>query len=210
MAKSLRHQALEDIPLPIAQESLPGDVAAFLREAHQRIERFQIAARVPAFVQSDFEQAYLVLRAIAAANVSQGNLFCEWGSGFGVVTCLAAMLDFDACGIEIEQDLVDHAQQLAGDFEIPVEFIHGSFIPKGGLDADADFDWLTTQESNHQAETGLAPADFDVIFAYPWPDEEALTETLFARHASAGSVLVTYHSGNDFRIRRKRRTRRNG
>lgn len=210
MRKASRRQTLEHLSLPISTAPLPGDVAAFLREANERIERFQATARVPAFVQSDFEQVYRVLHALASTNVARGSLFCEWGSGFGVVACLAAMLDFDASGIEIEPELVDRARQLADDFEIPAEFIQGSFIPAGGLDDTHDFAWLATEEASDHNGAELAPADFDVIFAYPWPDEESLTESLFARHAAGGAVLVTYHGGGDFRLRRKRTTRRHG
>ena len=47
------------------------------------------------------------------------------------------------------------------------------------------------------------PADFDVIFAYPWPDEERLIRTLFDRLAGVGAKLLTYHGGDDFQLRRK-------
>jgi len=74
---------------------------------------------------------YHCLRDLAEANVTTGALFCEWGSGYGVVACLAAMLDFDACGIEIEAELVEAARLLADDFEVPVQFLRGSFLPAG-------------------------------------------------------------------------------
>ena len=123
-----------------------------------------------------------------------------------MVACLAAMLDFDACGIEIEGELVDAARRLAGDFALPVEFVRGSFIPEGGdapLGADEAFAWLTTRASRVEDELGLGPADFDVIFAFPWPDEEQIIPALFDRHSAPGAVLVTYHQGEDFRVRRK-------
>src|SRR5207248_1398205 len=116
--------------LSVKDVSLPGDVRAFLREADRRVERFLRDGRVPAFVPSDFGRAYLTLRAAADAGLA-GGLFCEWGSGVGVVACLAALLDFDACGIEVEAELVDAARRLADDFGLPVEFAHGSFIPAG-------------------------------------------------------------------------------
>src|SRR5207245_474340 len=111
-------------------------------EADRRIEQFQTAGRVPGFVASDFERAYRVLRDLAAADLAPGKLFCEWGSGFGVVACLAAMLEFDACGIEIDGALVGEAQQLADDFDLPVQFVRGSFIPNGA-DTDDEYAWLT-------------------------------------------------------------------
>src|SRR5262249_14444713 len=121
---------LVELNLLISGDAVPGDVRSFLREANRRIAQFQLHGRIPGFVPSDFERTYAVLRALAADR-PHGNRFCEWGSGFGVVACLAAMLDFDTCGIEIEGELVDAAQQLAGDFGLPVEFIPGSFIPTG-------------------------------------------------------------------------------
>src|SRR5216683_5197612 len=117
---------LADLDLVISRTALPSDVRCFLREAEQRIDRFQLTCRIPAFVPSEFEFAYSVLQALASTTPTFGGLFCEWGSGFGVVACLAAMLEFDACGIEIEGDLVEAAEQLAGDFDLSVEVVSGS------------------------------------------------------------------------------------
>ena len=196
---------LTDLSLPDGEAGVPGDVRAFLREAGRRVRRFRREHRVPGFVPSDFDRVYRALRALAASGLAPGNLFCEWGSGFGVVACLAALLDFDACGIEAEGALVEAARQLAADFELPVEFAHGSFIPGGeaGLAAAGRFAWLAAEAGDAHRELGLAPEDFGVVFAYPWPDEEELTGGLFARHAAAGAVLLTYHGGGDFRLRRK-------
>jgi hypothetical protein len=195
---------LEDLNL-LTGRGVPGDVRSFLRVAERRVRRFRRARPIPAFIPCDYAGAYRVLRALAAADPAPGRLFCEWGSGFGVVTCLAAMLDFDACGIEIEGELVDAAQELADDFGLPAEFVRGSFIPPGGethLGADR-FGWLTPDGGDAAGALGLAPDDFDVIFAYPWPDEERLTRELFECYAAPGAVLVTYHAGDGFRLRRK-------
>src|SRR4051794_5489754 len=91
--------------LPAGGAALPAAVRSFLEEAGRRIERFQSTSRSPAFVPSDYAGAYRVLRAVATTDLAPGERFCEWGSGFGVVTCLAAMVGFDACGIEIEAEL---------------------------------------------------------------------------------------------------------
>lgn len=197
---------LTDVSLPAVRAAVPDDVRVFLREADRRIEQFQREARVPGFVPSDYEQTYGILRALADARVAPGALFCEWGSGFGVVTCLAAMLDFDAVGIEIDGELVQEAQHLADDFDLPVEFVHGSFIPRGGsVKADLGFAWLATEADDAHDELGLDTEDFDVIFAYPWPDEEDVTEELFERYAGHGAVLISYHGGDEFRMCRKKR-----
>src|SRR6516225_2515786 len=117
---------LVDVELPVGELTVPRDVRAFLREAERRIERFQATGRSPGFVPSDYAGAYGVLTAVAAANLAPGSRFCEWGSGFGVVACLAAMAGFDACGIEIEAELVDAARRLADDFDLPVQFARDS------------------------------------------------------------------------------------
>ena len=44
--------------------------------------------------------------------------------------------------------------------------------------------------------------EFDLVFAYPWPDEEALIEGLFEGHARAGAMLLTYHADSTLRLRR--------
>jgi hypothetical protein len=114
------------------------------------------------------------------------------------------MLDFDACGVEIEAELVEAAQQLADDFELPVQFVQGSFVPKGAaLDLKDGFAWLRCESDSALEELGLEPEDFGMIFSYPWPDEENAVADLFQRYARVGAVLVTYHGGDAFRVRRK-------
>jgi hypothetical protein len=198
---------LVNLDLSIEDCAIPDDVRAFLREAERRIEQFQRDSRVPGFVASDFEQVYRVLRTVAAADLTPGKLFCEWGSGFGVVACLAALLDFDACGIEIDLELVEAARQLAGDFDLPVEFVCGSFIPRGAnvsLNPNTEFAWLTTEADSAHDELDLATDDFSVVFAYPWPDEEQTIDQLFDHYATLGAILITYHGGCDFQLRQKR------
>jgi hypothetical protein len=198
---------LLELNLPPDGAALPADVRSFLSGVARRIEQIARGHPIPAFVPSDYEGAYRVLRALAEVG-APGELFCEWGSGLGVVACLAAMLDFDACGIEIEGELVDAAQELADDFGLPVQFVRGSFIPASEpVIRKGEFSWLATDGTDGHEELGLDPSDFAVIFAYPWPDEEGLTEKLFERHGRAGAVLMTHHGGETFRLRRKARSR---
>jgi predicted O-methyltransferase YrrM len=201
---------LLDLSIPVESVALPGDVLSLLQESNRRIEQFQRASRVPGFVPSDFVGAYRILRAIAESGLPARG-FCEWGSGFGVVACLAAMLEFDSYGIEIDEELVEAARRLAEDFGLPVEFEQGSFIPTSSadkLDAVGEFSWLVTQPPRNHNDVLFTPEEFDLIFAYPWPDDERVTADLFEEHAAGNAILLTYHGGDEFRIRQKIRRRR--
>jgi hypothetical protein len=196
---------LVDIGISINGSVLPDDVVAFLSEADLRVSQFvrNSPIRVTGFVPSGFVSVYHALRAITAANLAPGTSLCEWGSGFGVVASLAAMLEFKACGIEIEKDLVDASRRLADDFGLPVEFVHGSFIPSGAeayADNNAEFSWLVTDSDNAYDELGLDLDDFDVVFAYPWPGEEYLITSLFEKYAAEGALLLMYDQFNSVRL----------
>ena len=202
------------VSLPVDPRPLSAAVEALLRDADRRIELFQQARKdtpVAGFVPSDFPTVYHHLAALAELNLAAGHRFLEWGSGAGVVACLAAMLDFDAVGIEIEPDLIIIANGLAEDHEIEAQFICGSFVPEGAedlLDRQEDITWLRSDGANAYEELGLEPDDFDVIFAYPWPGEEQIVFDLFAKTAAVGALLVTYHGQEGVRVARKGRERR--
>lgn len=212
--------ALVEITLPEATPPLPHGVATFLAEVDERIERFMRNHPTwgSGFVPSDFVTVYHALRAMADSNLTTGRHLCEWGSGFGVVAMLAEMVGFQACGIEIDRDLVDEANGLADEFELTTEFVHGSFIPRGSescaeeayADNDAGVVWLVTETDDTYEELGLDPDDFDIIFAYPWPGEEDVIDRLFDRCASDGALLLTYGQYNSVRLQRKRSGRRRG
>ena len=197
---------LRNVPRPGPVGPIPTDIRAFLRQADRRIRRYHRRYRNSAFVPCNFRGAYGILQHLAAQAGAAGTLFCEWGSGFGVVTCLAALLEFDAYGIEVDSTLVRASRRLAADYALPVEFAQGSFILAGdrvSRRTAGSFSWLTTTEAPAHEELGLATEDFGIIFAYPWPDEERALGQLFERHAAADALLVTYHGGEDFRLRRK-------
>lgn len=205
--------SLKEIDLANTQSALPGDVADFLAEADERVGHFRSKnfCGFRGFVPSDFVALYHALREITTSNLMTGSDFCEWGSGLGVVASLAAMLGLDAVGIEIDRDLVDGANELANDFDIPVEFVNGSFIPQGAdslIDsAYAECDGALSLDAHADAaydELGLEVRDFDLIFAYPWPNDEELTASLFERFAAPGALLLTYDEANSVRLRRKR------
>src|SRR6516162_2233266 len=140
---------LHSVPCPSPVGPIPINIRAFLREADRLIRGYYRRYRNSAFVPCNFRGAYGILQHLATQAESAGTLFCEWGSGFGVVTCLAALLEFDAYGIEVDSTLVRASRRLAADFDLPVQFAHGSFIPVGDrilTRAAGSFAWLTTTE----------------------------------------------------------------
>ena len=42
-----------------------------------------------------------------------------------------------------------------------------------------------------------------MVFAYPWPGEEACLDGVFARHASPGALLSTFHDWDHVLVQRK-------
>lgn len=205
-----KSKRLIDIELKLADDALPANIAALIADAKERIETLEDTSRaaMPAFVPSDFTVAYRGLAAIEKSSLATGRRFLEWGSGIGVIACLATQLGFDSIGIEIEQPLVDIAERLAADHNLEIQFVCGSFIPANAeveLNTPDDFAWLTTDAPNVYDDLDLAPDDFDLIFAYPWPGEEKIIFDLFADHAATGALLLTYHGIEGVRLQRKRR-----
>ncbi|MCR9232677.1 hypothetical protein [Gimesia chilikensis] len=205
--------SLVDIEISDHGLSLPEEIDIFLREADLRVNQFleNSSRRTTGFVPSDFKTVYHALQAIIDENLASGNLMCEWGSGFGVVASLASMLEFTACGIEVDQALVEASRRLADDFDLPVEFALGSFIPSGAeflaeeayVDNNAAYSWLITDAEDGYDELQCSLEDFDVVFAYPWPGEDYLISNLFEKYAAEGALLLTYDYPETMRLRRK-------
>jgi hypothetical protein len=184
----------------------PADVHRFLREARRRVRWLSRARSFPAFSASDFGRVYAALRSLEASGLAPGRWFCEWGSGLGVVSCLAAMLGFEARGIEAEGDLVKAARRLALDFALPAEFARGNYVPDGArglVEEGRAFAWLNDAPDSGYEALGLGPDDFDLVFAYPWPDEAGLVAELFEGHARAGALPLTYHADGLLQLRQK-------
>jgi len=187
---------LEQVDLDWSPAAADSDAGRFIRNAQRRIEQFQSEnERIPGFEASNFHAAAGLLQAIQEQRLAPGLRFCEWGSGFGVVTCLAAMAGFDAWGIETEAKLVGSSRQLALDYDLDVIFQQGSYKPDLTFGSDLE---LPTES----AESGRFPFDCDVVYIYPWPAEKAIVTQRFEQMAQPGALLVSYQGGGRFRIQR--------
>ena len=201
---------LEWLPPPGPQ---PTEVEAYLAAAGARINGLSegwFDSPVHGFVPSDFPLVRQGLAAVVEQGLAPGGALCEWGSGMGVVTGLACMLGFDAWGIEIEANLAEAARDLADEFGLSAQFVCGNFLPPDCnpmTDELPESCWLATSGADAYEEIGLDVDDFDVIFTYSWPDDEAVVAEVFHRYAATGALLLTYHGLEGLRLRRKVRNK---
>jgi hypothetical protein len=193
---------LDATPVP-----LPSAAAAFLASAQAHIEawfqRLEHQSGI-GFIPSDHELVYAALAALRRTQPDAIRLL-EWGSGFGAVTGLAAGLGFEAHGIEIDGKLVASSRELLAAHRLQATIAHGSFVPPD-VDTDrfADLETRTVLDvDNAYDELGRDLDDFDVVFAYPWPTEEAMYCDWFRRRADHGAVLLTYSRLEGMRAYRK-------
>lgn len=155
---------------------VPNDVQHFLREASSRIE--DDTEELPAaFVPADYALVYQALQALSpiqALSPTNAGRFLEWGCGMGVVTGLAAMLGWEAEGVERDLALTQKAETLLSDF---------------GLRAE-----VSCADLRHW------PIEADLIYMYMWPEETPAMLEHFARKAPRTCQLLVYNGGDTLRL----------
>ncbi len=198
---------LEQLPLSLKPGTIQNDVAALLAESEKRCDAFFDAGldrRYPRYLPSNPENVFFAICALQESGLLRGNVFCEWGSGFGIATCIASLLGFDAIGIELELGLVELSTQLADDLEIPAEFLCTSYLPEGYEEVDGigGKDLLPPQATTSGGAKiditpiydGLDPDEVDLFFVYPWPGQEEFMMDLFDAVASEDAILLIHHA----------------
>ncbi len=210
--------AIEEIEIDIAPRALPANVARLIQEADRRWEQFfadEGTRRLPRFVPSEGELVFAAIDYVTRQNLPPGRVFCEWGSGFGTGTCLAALLGYEAYGIEIQPELVDISREIARDLDIPVDILCTSYIPDGSetysgvggeeLVKSRTFAYPGETADVERQYDGMAYdiAEIDLFFAYPWPEEQELMQQLFDAVAMEGAILIAYHSAKEICAYRK-------
>jgi hypothetical protein len=198
---------LVPLELDVASVPLPAAAAAFLASAQARIEAWFARPEHRSgigFIPSDHELVYAALAALRRTQPDATRLL-EWGSGFGAVTGLAAGLGFAAHGIEIDGELVASSRELLAAHRLQATIVQGSFVPPGvGAESHDDLETRTVLDADDgYDELGSDLDDFDVVFAYPWPTEEAMYCDWFRQRADHGAVLLTYSRLEGVRAYRK-------
>jgi hypothetical protein len=212
--------AIKEIAMERPEAQVSDQVAQLIETCSRSWERFfadHDDHHAPRFVPSVPERVFAVLEEVTTRKLPPTRVFCEWGSGFGTATCLAALLGYEAYGLEIDEELVRLSRAIARRLGIRVTMLCTSLFP-AGYEASAGVDGaaLVTPASvstHHNTDKARGPlrydgmaiaiADIGVFFAYPWPEERALMQELFETVARAGALLVVYHTDTDIRVFRK-------
>lgn len=130
------------------------------------------------FVPSDYEAVWSVLSDVRSRfPTDHAPVFCEWGSGLGVVTGMAEILGFRAFGIEIDATLADQSRELMRSCGLTSNIITGSYM--------------------------TLPHSADVIFVYCWPGRMLETEQHFIDTATEHALLLICHGASDVRCKTK-------
>lgn len=197
--------SLEQLPLRINPDDVPDDVAALIAEADRRCDEFfnaGLGRRYPRYIPSDPAIVHAAMVYLKNSGDIRGDVFCEWGCGFAVATCMASLIGYEAYGIEIEPELADLADQLAADFDIPARILCTSYLPEGYEECDGvgGKDLLPPEATISHGDAidttpsyeGLDPDEVDVFFVYPWPGQEELMMDLFKSMTTEGAILLIY------------------
>lgn len=202
------HSSLIQLPYEAQSAELPQAIEALIHDADARWDEFwaqKLNKRYPRYIASEPAQVYAALKYVREEGLALGDRFVEWGSGFGVATSLAALLGYEATGIELEDGLVEIAESLAATHKTGAEFLATSYIPEGYISYEhiGGTDIVPDDSFGHEAEPpryeGMdIPLDeVDVFFVYPWPGEQEMMLKLFEAVAGEDAILIAYYGDEE-------------
>lgn len=182
---SLNRLSLEGRP-----QRIPRHLQILLDETAEDLVDWQDRSEEHRFVPADYVLVYDALAELRPLMPSEGTpQFLEWGSGLGIATLMASAMGWKATGVEIQPELVRRSLHLARVFDLPATFREGGFFP-------------TDARPVKKLEALAAGAD--LVYVYPWPDQEIEIFDLFDRFAHPGAMLLTYYGLEDVRAFQKR------
>ena len=200
----LGHAGEHRVPLIGADQPVVPDEATkeLWREADYIWDRCEDRRAFRSYVSADYLEVYKALVAL------RGRLptVLEWGSGLGVVAIMASNLGFQAYGIESEAPLVECSRMLAEKYGAEgVQLVHGTFIPPEYERRAAADD--TSLRPDGEAEPGydeldMDLRDFDLVYAYPWPEEFLLFNDILRTCGREDCLFLTYDSREGIQLTR--------
>ena len=208
---------IEEIDLTIEKKKLPEKIKNYLKEANHRIdELFETEKnhKVPRFIPCNDELLYHWLSAIKDSDLCLDKVYCEWGSGYGVGTCLASLLGYESYGIEIEPSLIEASRKLAEDSNISVTIIEHDYMPEGFecYEGSGGAELIRPENYTYQERSELRPGyegmdadldEVDIFFIYPWPGEQEFVLEFFQAVAADGALCLIYLGDDEFGLYQK-------
>ena len=205
---------IEELDCELPDNPLPESVTSLIQSADRRWHEFfakQLNKRYPRYIASEPAQVFAALKHVRDSGLCMGDRFIEWGSGFGLATGMAALLGFDALGIELEGGLVEIARALSSEQGIDCRFLATSYIPEGYLSYESvgGTDLVPDDSFGHSIPApryeGLdhSLAEVDLFFVYPWPGEQEMMLKLFDAVAGPDAVLIAYYGDREICLYRK-------
>lgn len=148
------------------------------------------------FVPADFAAARRALTTLKP----RADTFLELGSGVGLITVVADLLGYRATGIELDPWLVESSWSLAERFTSDATFACGTFVPRHYDNPTLESSEFLTVTDGPDAydELGVDLDDFDLIYAFPWPDEEELVLDMVRRCAAPQALFLRFHGTDGF------------
>ena len=159
------------------------------------------------YVSADYASIYRALLKLR----TRATTFLEWGSGLGVVTIMASQLGFEAYGIEVEPQLVDMARGLADKYQSSAVFATGSFIPaefEAQLGDGEEFHRTVVEDASAYAELDMELRDFDLVYAFPWPEEHTVFRRIVRKCAATSTLFLRYDAREGLALSRPASKRR--
>jgi SAM-dependent methyltransferase len=151
------------------------------------------------FVPAEYDRVLVALVALRGP----GLRFLEWGSATGIVTIMADLLGYDACGIELDERLVGMSLEVARRYRSRARFVAGSFLPEGYTWRPRGGDGrlgTVGEGASGYLRLGRALDDFDLVYAYPWGGEESMMRDLMRAHGAPHAGLLLHRMSGDVEL----------
>jgi hypothetical protein len=174
-----------------ADRTLLAEFGSLWADADNLWEQHQDTPAFHGYVSADYRTVY---KSLARLRGSVSTVL-EWGSGLGIVTIMASRMGFEAYGIEAKPDLVEYSESLAQAYGPLARFSQGSFIPDefkwNPSDGDDAYRTIIDAASAYD-ELDMEIRDFDLIYAYPWPNEHTLYHNIMREFGRPDALLLSY------------------
>jgi hypothetical protein len=154
---------LRELEVTFSTEEIPPQVKAFIAEGRARFNSINCFD----FVPSDYEFAWRLLASLPS------GVFCEWGSGIGVIVGLARLAGHEAIGIELDPVLADQSRDFLESQGIKIRIQTGSYY---------EFS---------------VPADY--YYVYCWPGQTRTVQEYFLSLSDCNAKLIFCRGQSELR-----------